>query len=262
MSADLAAALPYVEVPVLHFGPVVIRPFGALVATGIIVGTWAAALRAKKLGLDANRFLGLSLLTVVSGLVASHVVAMFAYHPEVVPRRPRELFRVNEGLSSFGGFFGAIVGFLGYGRGRIHIWKAADAIGFGMPFAWLFGRAGCALVHDHPGVLSSSALAVAYPGGSRLDLGLLELLATPLLVGLVVFAPRIWRWPGSTIAALSVGYAVVRFPLDFLRAPAEQGGDIRYLGLTPGHYAAVALLLLGLYLFRRSALAARADARR
>jgi phosphatidylglycerol:prolipoprotein diacylglycerol transferase len=259
VSAALAA-IPYLQVPDLHLGPIPIRPFGALVGTGILVGAWAAGLQAKRLGLDANRFSALSLLTIVSGLVISHVADTLAYRPEVVLRRPWELLLVHEGLSSFGGFFGAAVGFLGYGRGRIHLWKAADAIGFGMPIAWLFGRAGCAVVHDHPGVLSSSALAVAFPGGSRFDLGLLELLLTPLLVGVALLAPRVWRWPGSTIAAVSVGYAVVRFPLDFLRAPPEQGGDVRYLGLTPGHYAAVALLALGLYLFRRSARAARAEA--
>jgi phosphatidylglycerol---prolipoprotein diacylglyceryl transferase len=263
VSAALAAALgalPYIQVPDLHLGPIPIRPFGALVGTGILVGAWLAGLRAKRLGLDADRFSALALLTILSGLVLSHVADTLAYRPEVVWRRPWELLLVHEGLSSFGGFFGAVVGFLGYGRGRIQLWKAADAIGFGLPFAWLFGRAGCAVVHDHPGVLSTSALAVAFPGGSRFDLGLLELLLTPLLVGVVLLAPRLWRWPGSTIAAVSVGYALVRFPLDFLRAPPEQGGDVRYLGLTPGHYAAAALFALGFYLFRRSARAARAEA--
>jgi prolipoprotein diacylglyceryltransferase len=40
-------------------------------------------------------------------------------------------------------------------------------------------------------------------------------------------------------------YATVRFGLDFLRETPAHGGDVRYFGLTPGHYASLAMLLAG-----------------
>ena len=41
-------------------------------------------------------------------------------------------------------------------------------------------------------------------------------------------------------------YPPIRFPLDFLRASAADGGDVRYFGFTPGQYASVALFAVGL----------------
>ena len=38
----------------------------------------------------------------------------------------------------------------------------------------------------------------------------------------------------------------MRFGLDFLRESSVNGGDVRYLGLTPGHYASVAMFVAGI----------------
>jgi phosphatidylglycerol---prolipoprotein diacylglyceryl transferase len=55
--------------------------------------------------------------------------------------------------------------------------------------------------------------------------------------------PRPW---GFFMAVVPIAYAPVRFGLDFLRATDAQGGDVRYFGLTPGHYAAIAMLVAGI----------------
>ncbi len=59
-------------------------------------------------------------------------------------------------------------------------------VAWAFPFGWVFGRIGCALVQDHPGVWSSSWLAVQYPGGSRYDLAVLEVFLLPVLALLIV----------------------------------------------------------------------------
>jgi phosphatidylglycerol---prolipoprotein diacylglyceryl transferase len=229
--------LPYVTVPPLRAGALTFHAFGLLVAAGIVAGAWVASGRAQRLGLDDGRFAAATLASLVAGLAGAALLERVAYG--------------DEGLSSFGGFLGATLGLVAYGRRRLPLLPAADALATGLPVGWLLGRAGCALAHDHPGVRSTSALAVAYPGGPRLDLGLLELLATPLLVLLVLATGRRARRPGSTVAALAIAYALVRFPLDFLRAPAAAGGDVRWLGLTPGQYGAVLLLGAGLAIAAR-----------
>jgi phosphatidylglycerol---prolipoprotein diacylglyceryl transferase len=124
------------------------------------------------------------------------------------------------------------------------------------PIAWLFGRLGCSIAHDHPGIQSDLFLAVQYPGGGRLDLGLIELLIT---IPLAIVCVRLWRKrrPLGTYSALAcLYYAPLRFGLDFLRArePVVQGegaasADARYLSLTPAQWASLALFGLGLGLF-------------
>jgi phosphatidylglycerol:prolipoprotein diacylglycerol transferase len=254
---SLLGVLPFVRLPE-GIGP--IHPFGVLVAIGVALGFRLASRRARALGLDLPRFESHVVWTVVTGFVLSHVLDTIAYHPEVIVRRPWELLLIYQGLSSFGGFIGGVVGFLAYARRhRVDAWRSADAIAYGLPVGWLFGRMGCASIHDHPGARSMSPLAVDWPGGARFDLGLLELMLVPLLiVGVALVARRTTR-PGALVTTLALMYPPIRFPLDFLRASAADGGDVRYFGFTPGQYASVALFAVGLGLLATGQRRERSD---
>ena len=46
--------IPYIYVPDLKLGPLTLHPFGLLVATGVIIGTWLATRRARQRGLDLD----------------------------------------------------------------------------------------------------------------------------------------------------------------------------------------------------------------
>jgi phosphatidylglycerol---prolipoprotein diacylglyceryl transferase len=136
------------------------------------------------------------------------------------------------------------------------------------PVAWVFGRMGCAVVHDHPGLRAGAwmPLAVAYGPGpvesygffelrhgnvARYDLGLLEMLFA-VLVSIAFAATWKKRLPvGWYVAVLPIVYAPVRFALDFLRLDDPAGGDLRYGRLTPAQWACIALLLGGLFLYSR-----------
>ena len=244
--------IPYIEIPPLFH---IIHSFGVLVAIGILVGARLVRVRAKEIGLDDAHAQQVSTWVVVGAFIVGHVFDVVAYRPqELLSDRWYVLFEPWAGLSSFGGFIGALAGFLAYAR-RLSIdrAKAADAICYGLPVGWFFGRLGCTVVHDHPGLRSTAWLALDFPGGPRFDLGLLELLCTPLLVAVVVLVAARTRRPGAVSGALALTYPLVRFPLDFLRATDLDGGDARYLGLTPAQYACVALVGLGAWLLARAA---------
>lgn len=275
--AHALATIPFFTIPDAQLGPLPVHPFGLLVATGIVVGHRMATKRAAELALDSEKFESLVFWTVATGIVLSHMLDVLFYHPDALARDPLELFKIWRGLSSFGGFFGAALGFTIYfKRNKIDPWRAADAIGYGLPVGWLFGRMGCTTVHDHPGRLSQSFLAVAYPdcsqpgtlvewsrrwcetnhpmghdlvAGSRLDLGLLELMLTPILIVTAIVVSKRQTKAGTTIATLAMLYPVLRFPLDFFRAQDSEGGDVRYLSLTPGHYYSLLMLALGVALW-------------
>jgi phosphatidylglycerol:prolipoprotein diacylglycerol transferase len=122
----------------------------------------------------------------------------------------------------------------------------------------LFGRAGCAVVHDHIGVPSHAWFAVHFPQGPRLDLGLIEFAFT---VPLVITFGLLWRRQrpfGTYLALMALYYAPLRFVLDFWRArtPVLQGdmvasADPRYALLTPAQWACIALFVFGLVLSGR-----------
>jgi phosphatidylglycerol:prolipoprotein diacylglycerol transferase len=167
------------------------------------------------------------------------------------------LIRVWDGLSSFGGFIGGALGAVLWRlKQRVAILPYADLVASGLPLGWVFGRAGCAVVHDHPGLASDAWYAVAFPSGGRLDLGLIEMaLTVPLAIAFLVMQRRAWPW-GFFLAVLCCAYAPVRFALDFLRirenVPAlDLYADRRIASLTPAQWASIALFAFGVWLLRR-----------
>lgn len=298
--------IPYVHVPDLTLGstplviagvrvwPFPLHPFGLLVATGVLVGSWFAVRRARRMGYDVERLNSFITWMLVFGFVLSHMIDEVFYHPDEIRRRWWSLFMVWEGLSSFGGFIGALVGVLAWkyftwdevlrvGPVAIHFFKKrvrpmpilpfCDLIVSVFPVGWIFGRTGCSVVHDHPGMLAPATelLAVAYPKpretphgislgpidlwwghAPRYDLGLLELMFTVILTA---FLAMTWgrRVPvGTYVAVVAMAYAPVRLVMDFLRIPETDGhgADLRYGTLTFAQWCCIALFLYGLVMVR------------
>jgi phosphatidylglycerol---prolipoprotein diacylglyceryl transferase len=273
--------IPYIHVPDLHVGPLPLHPFGILVATGVLVGSSLATRRARALGYDLAMLNSFVTWMLVAGFVLSHFLDYLFYHWDEVVKRPWSLFMPWEGLSSFGGFIGALVGivlwkYLFIDNGRVHvrlrpnpILPFADLVLSVFPFGWMFGRAGCSSVHDHPGARTTAdtLLAVSYPlrpgdgtvtkfgfiefihgHDPRFDLGLLELMFTIVVAACFALTWRRRLPTGTYVAVAALAYAPVRFAMDFLRIPDTQGGDTRYAGLTPAQWSCFALFVFGLYM--------------
>jgi len=243
--------IPYLPQPILRLGGQQVSAFELAASAAVLVGHVLAVRRAARLGFDRDLAWRIVTWTVALGLLGSHLAAVLFYTPRLVLERPQVLLEVWGAMSSFGGVLGGAAGGLWAmrregldGAGRL---RFMDAIAFAFPFAWVLGRAGCALAHDHLGVASDSFLAVAFAGGGRLDLGLLELLWTVLMAGLWLALDRRPRPSGLFLAAWLLLYTPVRFVLDALRTD-----DARLLlGLTFGQLASAAGLLAGLLLLRR-----------
>jgi phosphatidylglycerol:prolipoprotein diacylglycerol transferase len=261
--------IPFIQVHDLRLGPLTLHPFGVLVGGAVILGVLLSIRRAKKLGLDTDVLQSFMWWMLVGGFVGGHVFDALLYHPAEVIKRPWALLLIWEGLSSFGGFAGALLGVLAWKRynKQASILPYADVVQSVFPLAWVLGRAGCAVVHDHPGAYApaGSLLAVAYGSGTaynygffelvygnnpRYDLGLLEMFFAVILSIAFAFTWRRRLAVGTYLVAATLSYAPVRFTLDFLRATDADGGDPRYGGLTPGQWASIGLFLFGLALWR------------
>lgn len=274
--------IPFVEPPNVQLGPLTLHVFGGAVAVALLVGLALLRRRIARAGLDAAAGEGLALWLVVGGFAGAHLFAVLAYFPGAVARDPWLLLRVWEHVSSFGAMIGGLVGAGLYFRFRAPLaersrrWAYLDAVAFVFPFSLAIGRAGCALVHDHPGYVTDFPLAVSLEGEAARafvarvyaaagqsgllpapavldemgfhDLGLYELAYLALVV-LPVFAwlGRRPRPPGFFVCAFVVLYMPVRFGLDFLRL-----SDVRYAGLTPGQWAALLALAALPLVWRRA----------
>jgi phosphatidylglycerol:prolipoprotein diacylglycerol transferase len=233
-------------------GEIAIQPFGILVALGVILGARMSERRAQRLGLKREIVSDAILYIVGIGFLLGHPFDMIFYEPEKVAADPIQLLFFWTSLSSFGGFFGAVVGgFIWRWHRGYPLTPALDQVAYGLPLGWLFGRTGCFIVHDHPGRVTDFFLAVdnfTYNGvtGPRHDLGLYEVFWCLLVIPLFMWLDKKPRPHGFFIAWIALLYAPVRFGLDFLRE-----ADATYGGFTPGHYSAFVTLALGLFMLWR-----------
>ena len=242
--------LPYLNIPDGHLGPIPIHPFGVLVATGVLVGSALIVRRAEKHGIPRARMESFISWTLAFGFVLSHMLDELMYRPREVLAHPLQLLMIWRGISSYGGFIGGVVGaFVWSLVKKDKILPYLEEVAAVFPLAWIFGRAGCSVAHDHIGNLSSSPFAVNFPGAPRFDLGLLELFFTiPIAIATLWFA-RKPRRPGEVLGFVSLLYAPIRYWLDAMRATDISSPDARYGGLTPGQWLSVALVAVGVALF-------------
>ena len=262
----LESVIPYIEMPsktladLPVIGPLKLQVFGPLVAVGVILGMNRVLAYAKHKDVDELITRDLMFWILVSGFTISHWVSVIFYSPETVAQNPWVLLMIWNGLSSVGGFFGALVGVVWYlNKMKQPYLVYCDALVFGFVVGFTFGRLGCTLVHDHPGTFVEDLpsylawmepLAVGpWPGTGgrfRLDLGLLEFIYD---LGIVAFVHLLYNWrkdrkPGHLTGMVCLIYGPYRFFLDFLRGAQ----DPRYFGLTTAHYATLAVFLIGDYL--------------
>jgi phosphatidylglycerol:prolipoprotein diacylglycerol transferase len=288
--------LPYIHVNDIMIAGLPLHPFGLLVATGVLIGTALATWRAKQRGLDLDKLNSFITWMLLAGFIGGHMLDTVFYHPTEIAKfdnghfqftRPWSLLLLYEGLSSFGGFVGAVIGVLlwkfyvvrPYKLGPVNVWWFArreggpmpvlpfcDLIMSVFPVAWVFGRTGCTVVHDHPGALASAdaLLAVGYPDRrqtydsfielvhgpvARYDLGLLELLFTIVLASLLALTWRKRLPTGTYLVVVALSYGPVRFAMDYLRIADTESADPRYGGLTPAQWCCLALTTFGVILY-------------
>lgn len=253
--------IPYIQIPDIPFiFGLKLHPFGLLVATGVLAGYQFALWQARRLRLKESEIDLLCMAVVITGFIGAHWIEAFFYQwDRLVDEGPLFLLKIWDGISSFGGMFGAIVGYYWFTR-RV---KGSplpylDLAVNGFALGWVFGRLGCTVAFDHPGARTDFFLAFQLPDGARHNLGFYEFLYT-----VIVVMPTLWFLfkkykstlgprPGLSTAILIFEYVPVRFMWDFLRAQDVRGADARYFGLTPAHYSAVILAGLGIWIYRAS----------
>jgi phosphatidylglycerol:prolipoprotein diacylglycerol transferase len=238
---------PYFDTSDWHVGPVLVHPFIILVVLGCFVGYLVTARRAAQDGFLQEQISELALWMFGVGFACANLMTL-AYAPGTLPylmHHPSRFMTVPLGLSSFGGFAGGLIGAALFFRvhriprdGKLAI---LDAVGFAVPFGWAIGRMGCYLVHDHPGIRTSSWPGVRYPGGTRYDLGLLEIFFLLALGAAFLILGKETRPRGFFRVVLFLSYGTFRLLENRVTIDPP-----RYLGWAVDQIAAGVMIALGL----------------
>jgi phosphatidylglycerol:prolipoprotein diacylglycerol transferase len=212
--------IPYYPEPVLRIGSLELHAFRLLLAAAVVLGGYIMVKRACRFKLPGRLMFSVSQWAIAFGLVGAHIAKVAMDHTAVFLANPSIVFTASFGIRSIGGLAGGLIGALVCCRLRrvsfFDTFRMLDIMAFAMPFAFMVGRLGCALVHDHPGLPSTSWIAIQFPEGPRYDLGLIEFLFLAGMGALFYFLDRSPRPVGFFLGLYGVTYGAFRVWLDTL----------------------------------------------
>ena len=258
--------IPYTTFPTISLGPLNLRTFGLMVALGVLLGSWVAAMYIERFGIPRDEVYRVATYMVLAGIVGARLT-WAATHADQI-HSPVDVIAIWEGGIQFsGGFiFALLVGLPFFKRwNRLQRWHVLDGYSLGLALGLAVGRIGCYAVGEHFGRTSSFFLATRYDGGSVREstLGdqpllvgtsfhntaLYEMLYMFLLFavlgGMVLLARRRGKelMTGTIAGIFILYYGVVRFLSDSLRV-----NDERIAGLTGAQWMCIVMIPAGLWI--------------
>lgn len=254
--------IPYIEIGALSLGPFTIHAFGIFAALAVTSGLWYAYRIAQREMQAGETLLDMAPWFLFPGFFGAHIASLVFYYPEALGNGDFWAFiNVTSGLSSFGGLFaGALGAYAFIHRRHLPVLPWLDVLARAFSLSYVFGRAGCTIAHDHPGLPTDFFLAVVYPArdgypaGPRHDLGFYELLFWVVIFLAFHWLSRRRRPDGFFIGLMIVWYVPVRFGLDFLRTD-----DLTYFGLTFAQWCCLLVLPLGIWTLAKAYQCAEGD---
>ena len=212
---------------VFHIGPVQLHAYTLCMVTAVVVGGWLTYREAER----RLRLTEQTLLVGSVGLLAGVVGAKLSM---LIFLGPREFLRLLPTLPAHGQ---AISGGLVCGYVAVVLverWMGVtrctgDLVAPFLPLAQAIGRLGNFLAADAYGRVTSLPWGIQQAGVTRHPVQLYELVLDLLLFAFLYRQRTRSFRDGELFRLYAVGYALIRFPLEFLR---EQPTARAFLGLT------------------------------
>lgn len=204
-----------------------LKTYGACMAAGFLV-CWHLIER-----LSGRKDLSnLILMLMIGGVVGSRIAYVIEHWSSEFAANPLSVVRVDQGgLMFYGGFILATVVFFSWCLvHREHPLALADLLAAVVPLGHAFGRVGCFFYGCCYGRDSDAWCAVIFPAGSpswfehgRRAVSVLPTQLFEAAALLVLFAALMWLWRrkdrglGLIFGVYMIGYAVIRFGIEYLR---------------------------------------------
>ena len=257
-----------------------IKTYGFCMALGFLAAWQVLSWLCRRTGRQPEPLSNLLMLMLFSGIVGARLEYVREFWGREFASDLLSVFKVWQGgLVFYGGLILAIAVFFIWCRvRRERVAPIADIFVTVIPLAHAFGRVGCFFFGCCYGCESSSACAVAFPRHSPawnaqvsagkilqtaqaslpvLPTQLFEAAAVLCLFAVLMFVfLRNWRRrPGFTTGCYFVGYACIRFGIEFLRDDMRQ----HFGSVSIGQAISIGLFVLGITFMFVSLLRSRAE---
>lgn len=237
--------------PVLvQIGPLVIRWYGVMLATTIVLSLRMAYRYGPRYGISTAQLDRLAIPFIVAALIGARLGYVVSHLSEFT--NPIEILRVDHGgLSSHGAIAaGLLVLWIAGRRQGISLWNFADAIAFVIPLGNILVRFGNFMNGELYGDPTSLPWGISFPGtsGPRHPLQLYEMVFGVLVLIKGIRVARRRAFEGQVFWTIMVLTSIGRIGLDLLRSE-----DRIWWIVAPGQIPAAILLVVGLwFLLRRT----------
>jgi len=236
--------------PILFkIGPVIIRTYGVMVATGFFTAFFLLYGEAKRKNFYADKILDMEFVILVSGILGARVLHILV-NLDFYTQNVADIFLIwRGGLAFFGGFILAIPACVAFViKNKMPLWETTDLIAVYMPLGHAIGRIGCFLNGCCFGKPAAGPfLSVVFPGDTVYRYPT-QLYASLLLLCIFVILKLAKERPhvaGSIFALYLILYSGQRFFADFLR-----GDNPTYIfGLTISQIISVFIFTIAIFLF-------------
>lgn len=212
----------------------VIYSFGALMVIAVLAAIWWLRRTARGGGLPVEAVMSLSVWLLVGGLAGAK---LFKAVRLLLQGEPWSIGLLEGAGDFYGGFLGALVVVLFYfwRHSELPAWRVADLYGPALALGQSIGRLGCLMAGDDYGKPTSLPWAITFTdpeaatiGGAPLGVPLhpvqlYESLACLGLFFFLVWLSRRQRFDGQLVLCYALGYAVLRFVIEFFRGDVDRG---------------------------------------
>lgn len=232
-----------------------LRWYGLAYVLGFLAGYWLLTkfLLGERVNLTREEAGDFVLSVALTGVVGGRLGYVFLYGLEYLVQDPFYLFAVWQGgMSIHGGVVGAVLGIGWFSRSYdVSFWKLTDAAALGTPPGLFFGRIANFINGELWGRPTGGDWGVVFPHVDNLPRHPSQLyeavLEGPVLFGILVGVMRYTDQDGYTSGGFLAGYGVLRFLVEYFRAPDPHIG-YEFLGLTRGQEYSILFVLLGVLL--------------
>ena len=226
--------------------------YGILLATGFMVGMWTAGRRGMKIGLSPEDISNLMLWIFIGGIAGAKLLFVINHWNGQEPIKALILQR--SGMVFHGALFGtAIAVWLFTRKTKMPLWATLDTLAPSFALGHAFGRIGCFMTGCCYGKVCSLPWAVQFPDGHTSHPShihptqIYECLLNLALYGALAWLFRKRKFDGQIFTAYLLGYASVRFMMEFLRDDSR--GHLWFEILTSGQGISILLLIGGGFLW-------------
>ncbi len=244
-----------VALPLLGEVHLAVRWYGLAYILGFLVGYWILKrfLVGVRLTMTDEEVADFVLIVALSGVVGGRVGYVVFYGMQFLVRDPFFLFRVWQGgMSIHGGVIGAALGIAWFSfRRNIPFLRLADAASYVTPPGLFFGRIANFINGELWGRPTGGDWGVIFPrapgsGVPRHPSQLYEaVLEGPILMLFLCWVFSRVDEDGYVTASFLFGYGILRFLVEFYRAPDPFLG-YEWFGLTRGQEYSLIFVVVGL----------------